>query len=154
MLRKVRKLSLPHLNKCKGFTLIEAMISAGIVAMGFVGVFTLIASSEQFTKRAVARQKVQLIADQMIEIIETDLANINSYAMDLSTCTPPTTADQWDVRGYEWCIRLQNEIGAAGATDTRTITVDTIAGDRRIVSIFLEGYNQTILIVMKRIFDV
>ena len=74
--------------------------------------------------------------------------------MDLSTCTAPTTADQWDVRGYEWCIRLQNEIGAAGATNTRTITVNTIAGDRRIVSIFLEGYNQTVLIVMKRVFDV
>lgn len=145
---------LPHLNLSKGFTLIEAMISAGVVAMGFVGVFTLIASSEQFTKRAVARQKVQLIADQMIEIIETDLANINSYAMDLSTCTAPTTSNQWDVRGYEWCIRLQNEIGPAGATNTRTITVNTITGDRRIVSIFLEGYNQSVLVVMKRIFDV
>jgi prepilin-type N-terminal cleavage/methylation domain-containing protein len=154
MLRKARQLLLPHLVKSKGFTLIEAMISSAIVAMGFVGVFTLVAASEQFTQRAIARQKVQLIADQMLEIIETDLDNIDSYSMDLSTCTAPVTSEQWDIRGFEWCTRLQNEIGAAGAANTRTITITNLTGDRRLVSIFLEGYNQTVLVVMKRIFDV
>jgi len=154
MLRKARKLLLPHLSKCKGFSLIEAMVSSGIIAMGFVGVFALVSASEGFTARAIARQKVQLVADQMMEIISTDLANIDSYAMDLSTCAVPATADQWVVRGYEWCIRLQDEIGAAGTNNTRTITVTTLTGDRRVVSIFLEGHNQTVLVVMKRIFDV
>lgn len=154
MLQKVRKLLLPHLYKCKGFSLIEAMVSSAIIALGFVGVFSLVAASEGFTSRAIARQKVQLIADQMLEIIGTDLTNIDSYTMNLATCTAPTSTDQWDVRGYEWCIRLQNEIGDAGTTNTRTITVTTLTGDRRVVSIFLEGYNQTVLVVMKRIFDV
>lgn len=160
MLLKIRRLSFLDIRKSKGFSLIEAMISAGIMALGFVGVFTLVAASEQFTARAIARQKMQMIANQIIEIIDSDLANIDSYTMNLGACVTPATTDRWLVRGYEWCTRLTNEIDPAGA-NIRTITVTTIVDlvtglptDRKLVSIFLEGRNKSALVVMRRIFDV
>lgn len=130
------------------------MISAGIMALGFVGVFTLVAASEQFTARAIARQKMQMIANQMIEVIESDLTNIDSYTMNLAPCNAPATPSTRDVRGFEWCTRLQDEIDPAGLVNIRTITVTTLAGDRKLVSIFLEGYNKSALVVLRRIFDV
>lgn len=155
MLRKIRRLTLFDIRKSKGFSLIEAMISAGIMALGFVGVFTLVAASEQFTARAIARQKMQMIANQIIEVIDSDLANIDSYTMNLNPTVCPTAnpADKIDVRHSEWCTRLKNEIDPAVA-NTRTITVTTLAGDRKLVSIFLEGRNKSALVVMRRIFDV
>ncbi len=129
------------------------MISAGIMALGFVGVFTLVAASEQFTTRSIARQKMQMIANQVVEVIESDLANIDSYTMNLGACVAPGTTDKWIVRGFEWCTRLQNEIDPTGA-NIRRITVTTLADGRKLVSIFLEGRNKSALVVMRRIFDV
>ena len=160
--KQIRHLSLLDTGDSKGFSLIEAMISAAIMALGFVGVFTLIAASEQFTSRSIAKQKMQMIANQIVEVIESDLANIDSYTMNLNlaVCTPPATADRWVVRGFEWCTRLKNEIDPALA-NVRTISITTIVDlvtglptDRRLVTIFLEGRNKSALVVMLRIFYV
>lgn len=142
------------LQKAKqgGFSLIEAMVTTAIMSIGFAGVFTIIATSEQFTARSIAKQKVQMIADQILDIIETDQANIDSYAMDLTTCVVPTTADTFEVRGYEWCIRLQNEIGAASASEIRSITV-TDSGARKIVYVKIEGKQSRVQVVNARFFD-
>lgn len=139
--------------KQSGFSLIEAMVTTAIMSIGFAGIFTIIAASEQFMSRSIAKQKVQMIADQILDIIETDQTNIDSYAMGLSTCTDPgTSTNQFDIRGYEWCIRLQNEIGTATATETRSISVTT-SGTRKIIYILIEGKQGKVQIVSARFFD-
>ena len=138
----------------KGFSLIEAMVATAIVSIGFVGVFSLVATSEQFTMRAIAKKKMQMVADQIMDIVETDLDNIDSYAMSLTTCTAPATADQWVVRGYEWCIRLQDETGDAGTANTRAITITDLGDGRKVVQIVLEGFNQKVQIIVRKAFDV
>lgn len=141
-------------GKSKGFSLIEAIVSTAVVGVGFVGVYTIVATSEQLMVRSMAKQKVQMIADQILDIIETDTDNIDSYAGDLGTCTDPgTSTNQYDIRSFEWCSRIANEIGAPTANDDRTIAVTTLTDGRRVVHILLEGYNERVQIVMKRVFD-
>ncbi len=152
MLRKIKLLQLD--KNSKGFTLIEAMVATAVFGIGFVGVYTVAATSEQIITKSIERTKTQMIADQILDIIETDFANIDSYAMNLATCVDPgASVNQYDIRGYEWCIRLQAELGDVMASDSRTITISTLADGRRVASILLEGHNEKIQIVMKRVFD-
>ena len=159
MLSKVKQILLRGKEYCKGFTLIEALVSSAVFGIGFVGVYTIVAVSEQIMVKSAQKQKVQMIADQMLDIMATDTANIDSYGMDLSACTVPVTTDQWDVRGYEWCIRLNSEIGPVTANDDRSITIGSITDvtdprlGLRTVTILLEGNNEKVQIVMKRTFD-
>ena len=137
-------------RKEKGFGLIEAMIATAIVGIGFVGVYSMIVLSEQFTKWAIGRQKLQMTANQMLEIIEGDISNIDDYAMTLTTCTDPAPAtDTHLVRGFEWCTRMQDELGAAGTTNVRSITITTV-GTKKTILIVLEAYNGQSQIVMER----
>jgi Tfp pilus assembly protein PilV len=129
------------------------MVASALMGIGLAGLLTVIAVSEQFMNRAIQNQKAQMIADQMMEIIESDLSNINSYAMTLTTCTAATTANQWDVRRYEWCTRLANELGAAGTTNTRSITLSTLADGKRVVKILLQASNGRVQIIMTRAYD-
>jgi len=155
-----RGLTSTNALKESGFSLIEALVSAAIFGLGFVGVYTIVATSEQTMVKSMQRSQAQMIADQIVDVISTDIDNLDSYEMDLSDCTAPVTADQWDVRGYEWCIRLNDTLGPARASDTRSISVDTIDDDPdderfglRILTILIEGNNQNVQIVMKRTFD-
>ncbi|MCE3232248.1 MAG: hypothetical protein K0R98_505 [Rickettsiaceae bacterium] len=153
MFQQIKKLL--KARSSKGFTLIEAMVSTAIMGVGFVGVYTLIATSETLMQRSIGREKMQMIADQILDIIETDLTNIASYQMTLATCTDPgASTSQPLIRGYEWCMRLNNEIGAAITGETRSITVTTLADGRRVVHIVLDGYNQKIQVVMDRAFNI
>lgn len=130
------------------------MVATAIIGVGFVGTVTLVATSEQITVRAIAKQKMQLIADQMLEIIESDLPNIDNYSMNLTNCVDPGAgASQPLTRGYEWCNRMQNEVGAAGAGNTRSITITTLDDGRKVVHIILEAYGQQAQIFMKRVFE-
>lgn len=141
----------------KGFSLIESMIATAIVGIGFVGVYSLVVLSEQFTKWAIARQKLQMHANQMLEVIDGDIANIDSYATTtaISTCTNPSPATTTHlVRKYEWCTRLTAELGAAGVTDVRSITITTPSVGKRDVIIRLEAYGAKAQIVVERIYGI
>jgi prepilin-type N-terminal cleavage/methylation domain-containing protein len=136
-----------------GFSLIEAMVSTAIMSIGFVGVYTLVATSEQLMTHSIAREKAQMIADQMLEIISTDIPNISTYSMNLATCVNPApSTSQPLVRGYEWCIRLNSELGAVGATDRRSITV-TAMDTRQLVYVLIEGSERKVQVVMSRIYE-
>jgi len=135
----------------KGFSLIESLLATAIVGIGFVGVYSLVALSEQFTKWAISRQKLQLTANQILDVIEGDLANIDNYNLTLTTCTDPgATTTVSLLRSFEWCTVMSNEVGAAGATNVRSITITTPAIGQRNVLIQLEGHNGRAQIIMER----
>lgn len=142
-----------NLKPDRGFGLIESLIATAIVGIGFVGVYSMVVLSEQFIKWAIARQKLQMTANQMLEVIEGDVANIANYTMTtaLTTCTDPSPAtDTYLVRGFEWCTRMSDEVGAAGITDTRSITVTATSATKNTVLIVLEAYGAQAQIVMER----
>ncbi len=141
------------LKPALGFSLIEAMIATGVVAIGFVGVYSLVVLSEQFTKWAIARQKLQMQASQMMEIMEADISNIDNYNLDLTNCVDPgAVTTTYLVRGYEWCTRMQDEVGAANG-DTRSITITDTGDGKRSINILLEAYGGQAQIVMERVFN-
>ena len=142
-----------HPSPYKGFSLIESLVATAIVGIGFVGIYSLVMLSEQFTKWAIARQKLQMYANQMLEVIDGDVTNTDSYNLTLQTCTNPAPATTTSlVRAYEWCYRMSNELGAAGATDVRTITVTNMGGNKRSVVIRLEAYSAKAQVIMEKIY--
>jgi Tfp pilus assembly protein PilV len=143
-------------NYCKGFSLAEAMLSALITSIGFVGVVALISASEKFTSRSITKQKMLLVTDQILEVMEADLANLDNYEMDLTQCStaPSPSSELWEIKQFEWCAVLEEAIGDAGTENTRSITVTDQGADSRVVEIYLEGYDGEVFTVIKRSFDI
>ncbi len=134
--------------------MVEAMVATAVMGIGFLGVYTIVSSSNKLMSYSIQKQKTQMIANQILDVIETDITNINSYDMDLGTCTTPAGGEtnQYVLRGYEWCVRLAAELGAAKANDDRTITVTTLADGMKVVTVLLEGSSEKVQIIMKRAF--
>lgn len=145
-------MSQPANNSNQGFSLLEALIATAIMGIGFVGVYTLAATAELSLRNSVTRQKLQMQADQILEVIESDLTNIDQYNMSLKACVAPDGTETYKVRRYEWCQRLTGEVGAAATNDTRSVAITTLADGRKVVSIVLESNNGGIQIVMKRVY--
>lgn len=137
-----------------GLTLIEAVVATALLGIGFAGVYTISAVSMRSMDQAVARQKLQMQANQILDTIDSDIANIDSYTMQLTTCAAPAPGAATSlVRQFEWCSRLTGEVGAAVGAEQRTVTVTTLADGRKVVHVLLESDNQRVQIVMKRIYD-
>ncbi len=155
MLWKTKKDRVAKCRHQEGFSLVEAMVATALMAIGFAGSYTLTAITRTSTDEAIARQKLQLISNQIYEVIESDLDNLDSYDMDLKTCNVPDfgETDKFDLRQYEWCMRMAAEVGAALEDETRQIDVTTLGDGRKVVHIDLEARNQTVSVVMKRTYS-
>lgn len=135
--------------------MIEAMIATAIIGIGFTGVYSLVVYADITMRRSVDRQKLQMQANQILEIIESDLANITQYnAIDLTNCIQPdaTATQKFVLRPYEWCQRLNAEVGSDTGS-TRIITVTDLGDGRRAVHIQLEAFDGEVQVVMKRAYD-
>lgn len=143
------------MNKQEGFSLLEAMISSAIIGVGLVGVVSLTAFSENYMQRSVIRHKMQMVADNMMEVIESDLSNIDSYTMDFTACPSAVEgAATYQVRRFEWCQTMDDKLGIATVNEIRRIVVTTQSDGKRAVEILLEDSDGATQIVMKRLFDV
>lgn len=145
------------LSKIKddGFSLIEAMIATLIMSITFAGVYTMAGYSSISLKNSIDRQKMQLIANQILESISSDYANIDSYNnMDFITCTAPTGAQTqtYHQNRYKWCRMLNDAVGTPAVGDTRKITIVT-SGTSRIMSIVLQSRLKNAQIVIKNVYD-
>lgn len=155
MLQRIfRKIFIAN-NNSEGITLLEAVIATAILGIGFVGVYTISSVSMQTMDRSISRQKLQMQANQILDLIENDLTNIDQYNMlDLGACVVPDPMETQVsiIRSYEWCSRLAGEVGAV-AGDERSVNVSTLADGRRVVHVVLEANSSDVQVVMKRIFD-
>jgi len=151
--KRARKSNIPpHLQSTHqgGFTLIEGLVAAMIVGLGFVGIYGLSSVAINSMHTSVIRQKLQLQANQILDIIDSDRVNIALYTMDLKTCVAAAGSDTWEIRKEEWCERLAAETGIAQDNDLRQITVDTQVDGNHLVTVELEAENGAITIVMRR----
>jgi prepilin-type N-terminal cleavage/methylation domain-containing protein len=138
-----------------GFSLIEAMVATLIMAITFTGVYTLTNYSSITLKNSVDRQKMQIIANQMIESITIDYANIDSYNnMDFTTCNAPTVAQTQDYHQnrYRWCRMLNDAVGTPAIGDIRNIVVTTASG-KKTLHITLESRRKGAQIVIKNAYE-
>lgn len=144
----------PSANFRSGFSLIEALIATMIMGIAFTGVYSLTIFSARQVTNSHARENMQIVANQIVEVIESDTANLTSYAGTLSTCTAPAggVTTKHIVRKFDWCRRLNATVGTAFPGDVRTITVDTISG-ARVLTITLTSSNNANKIIVKRAYE-
>lgn len=143
-----------HRKSESGFSLIEALIATMIMGIAFTGVYSLSIFSARQITNSHARENLQIVANQIVEVIESDTSNLSNYAGTLSTCTAPAggVTTKHIVRKFDWCRRLNETVGNALAGDTRSIAIDTISG-ARVLTITLTSGGNVNKIIVKRAYE-
>jgi prepilin-type N-terminal cleavage/methylation domain-containing protein len=154
------KLKLTQQKSKKAFTLIESLISVVIMAIGFLGVYQLVSTSNTLLYESIERQKLSFQAGEIIESLYADQSNIIDYhGKDLSQCNDIKVAQGKDdqlKKLKHWCQKLQGEQGDKRTQDKRLIrAIKAKDGDKNVyvVSIELSGKNDKKTVFMKRVFN-
>ena len=144
----------------KAFTLIEALVSVAITAIGFAGVYALVSTSNTIMNDTLDKEKLKFQNTEIIESLHADQANILEYnGKDLSSCNSIKTSKDKEKqlkRLKAWCEKLQGEVGDKRSQDKRIIrVVKQKVGENYVyvVSIELSGKSDKKSVFMKRIFN-
>ena len=147
-------------NAKKAFTLIEALVSVVILAIGFAGVYALVSTSNRVMSDSIDKEKLKFQNTEIIESLHADQANILEYnGKDLSSCNSIKTSKDKEEqlkRLKAWCQKLQGEVGDKRSQDKRIIrVVKQKVGQNYVyvVSIELSGKSDKKSVFMKRIFN-
>ena len=115
-------------NSKNAFTLIEALVSVAITAIGFAGVIALVSTSNEVMNKSIDKEKLKFQNTEIMEILNVDQANIMEYnGKDLSQCSSLTGNKGKEVqleRLKNWCNKLEGEVGTKRTTDKRIIRVE------------------------------
>lgn len=147
-------------NAKKAFTLIEALVSVALMAIGFAGVYALVSTSSRVMSDSIDKEKLKFQNTEIIESLHADQANILEYnGKDLSSCNSIKTSKDKEEqlkRLKAWCQKLQGEVGDKRSQDKRIIrVVKQKVGENYVyvVSIELSGKSDKKSVFMKRIFN-
>ena len=147
-------------NAKKAFTLIEALVSVAIIAIGFAGVYALVSTSSRVMSDSIDKEKLKFQNTEIIESLHADQANILEYnGKDLSSCNSIKTSKDKEKQLKSlkaWCQKLQGEVGDKRSQDKRIIrVVKQKVGQNYVyvVSIELSGKSDKKSVFMKRIFN-
>lgn len=123
----------------RGLGLVEAMVAAAIVGIGFIAVFSLTTSSTNVLMSSIDREKGNMISTMIFEDLLTDLSQIKTCP---TTCNYNnmnfTTAASGSVNSYDqkqskW-FRVSNSMfGTATNNDVRLIEVSQIGATTKFV---------------------
>jgi Tfp pilus assembly protein PilV len=146
-------------NYKEAFTLIEALISVAISAIGFAGVMALVSTSNTVMNDTIDKEKLKFQNTEILEALNADQANIMDYnGKDLSNCTQivsPVGKDEQLLNLQKWCNKLQGEVGSKRTQDKRIIRVEKKKVGQSnvyIVSLELNAKNNKKSVYMKRVF--
>ena len=143
----------------KAFTLIEALVSVAITAIGFAGVYALVTVSNGVMSDTIDREKLKYQNTEIIESLSADQTNIMEYnGKDLSNCSSITTGvgknDQL-IHLKNWCSKIKGEVGDKRTSDKRIIRVEKKQVGQNnvyIVSLELNAKSNKKSVFMKRVF--
>ena len=146
-------------NNKKAFTLIEALVSVAITAIGFAGVYALVTVSNGVMSDTIDREKLKYQNTEIIESLSADQTNIMEYnGKDLSNCSSITTGvgknDQL-IHLKNWCSKIKGEVGDKRTSDKRIIRVEKKQIGQNnvyIVSLELNAKSNKKSVFMKRVF--
>ena len=147
------------MNK-QAFTLIEALVSVAIMAIGFAGVYALVSTSNRVLSDSIDREKLNFQAGEIIESLHADKTNILEYnGKDLSKCSNLKTKKGMDdqlARLKKWCEKVKGEIGDKRSQDRRLIRVEKKKVRQKyvyVVSIDLSGKDNKKTVFIKKVFN-
>jgi len=136
------------------FTLIEALVSVAIMAIGFAGVYALVSTSTTVLNDAIEREKLNFQAVEMMETLHahTNLDNSNCDTIQLKDAKKGKTEQLKKLQ--IWCKKMSGEIGRKNSTDRRKIRVEKPKDGTKanVVSIELSGKNGK-TIYIKKVFN-
>lgn len=145
-----------------GFTLIEALVSVAIFAIGFAGVYTLVGVSDRVLQNGIEREELNYQANEIIETIHSDVENIAEYDDDLETTEARRSArkskgkEKQQERLDRWRDRSRGEGGTKKHRDNRKIRVvkKKVGGkDVNVVAVELTTRDGKNSIWVKRVFN-
>ena len=147
------------INNKKAFTLIEALVSVAITAIGFAGVYALVTVSNGVMSDTIDREKLKYQNTEIIESLSADQTNIMEYnGKDLSNRSSITTGvgknDQL-IHLKNWCSKIKGEVGDKRTSDKRIIRVEKKQVGQNnvyIVSLELNAKSNKKSVFMKRVF--
>jgi len=144
----------------KGFTLIEALVSVAIFAIGFAGVYALVGVSDRVLQNSVNRQQLNFQANEIVETLNSDPRNIAEYhGKNLGRCSSLSVSkgkDEQLKRLKRWCERSSGETGEKKSNDQRRIQViKKSLGNREVnvASIELTSNDGKNTVTLKRTFN-
>jgi|SaaInlV_165m_DNA_1040744.scaffolds.fasta_scaffold18226_2 type IV pilus assembly protein PilV len=155
------------MNK-QAFTLIEALVSVVIVAIGFAGVYSLVITSNSILYDSIDREKLNYQAAEIVETIHSDPAQIEGYAhtnLDNTSCDsiklkdPNKGVEQQLTHLKSWCKKMQGEVKVKGhkiGKGLRQIRVEKKEVDGKnvyIVSINLSAKGDKKTVFIKKVFN-
>ena len=115
-------------NSKNAFTLIEALVSVAITAIGFAGVIALVSTSNEVMNKSIDKEKLKFQNTEIMEVLNVDQTNIMEYnGKDLSQCSSlkvNTGKEEQLTRLKNWCNKLEGEVGTKRTTDKRIIRVE------------------------------
>ena len=132
----------------KGLSLIEAMVAAVIVGIGFVAVYGLTSASTRVLVSSIDREKANMLSSMIMEDLLTDKANISTCPttcnyddLDFTSAAAGST-NNWDLKQSKWFLAANSSFGTATANDIRLIEVDQVGTTNQFtISITLHARN-------------
>lgn len=134
----------------KGFTVVEVIVAMVVLAIGLLGMASLVMTSMQSNQGAYLRSQASMLAGDMAERIRANRGQAISYvsnsqpgAESCSTCTP---AQQANADLYQWWNNLTTAIPGATARitaptpDNYLITINWSESDAKLKTTSAKSY--------------
>ena len=145
------------------FTLVEALVSVAIMAIGFAGVYALVSTSTTVLNDAIEREKLNFQAVEIVETLHSDQSQIEGYAhndLGNSNCDALKLKDAKKGKIEQlkklqiWCKKMSGEVGRKNSIDRRKIRVEKPKDGTKanVVSIELSGKNGK-TVYIKKVFN-
>ena len=112
-----------------GVSLLEAMIAAAVIGIGFMAIYTLSITSTTILMSTLDREKGNMIANAVFEDLITDTPNLLSYHnMDFTTVGQGSNSHA--TKKTKWAQLSSKRFGSPQTKDKRQIQVvkKTVAG--------------------------
>jgi type IV pilus assembly protein PilV len=121
------------MRRSRGFSLLEVMISVGILSVALLGTAGLMAASLRGTNTAYYRSQATILADDMLDRMRTNIAAAKNNAYDIDSYVAGADPDltgksglaQYDCQ--EWTDLIADTFpGGVGTVDVNADDVATI----------------------------
>ena len=135
-----------------GFSLIEALVTVVIFSLTFIAFMSFSSYGVKITQSSQERTNANLIANMILEDIQIDLDNIDTYNnFNLNT---NETLDKSGNK-YKWKSVISTNLLSPTSNDTRKIIVSNIKinnQDKKLVEVNIKSLNGSININVTKVY--
>ena len=143
---------LNRIRYLSAFSLIEALVSVVIFSLTFIAFMSFSSYGVKITQSSQERTNANLIANMILEDIQIDVSNIDSYNnFDLNT------NETLDASGnkYKWKSSVKEKLSNATNNDIRKITVSDVSinnQSKKLVEVNIKSLNGEININVSKVY--